>query len=373
MSLERRRLLILGGAALLSSACKDGSVIFTRQQDSKPEKPNRIPQVGSIVTDGYNPYLLSVNNTKYPIPDIKRYLVNSKRENEKILSGTAEVRDALIKYKTGVVPREKIIIIQGDVKINKPFGGELICIGGGFMTEDGIPKDGTVGFANSFVQFKKRLEKNGFTNLDEFFFPWGRKDLEIYSSLDTAKNPEESVDNMIEYIEYLVSEFPLCQQNWTVHSLAGTILVQTLIKRPDLLSFINNITFLSSPIRGIDAAHKNLLDIAISQSEIVRLYLGNEKVTSYLAKIWNDQKPVDELGKRLIDLNKGVIIAWAKNDPILSEDAIRIEGVTPLSISSQSFDIFKPLTYLDPHGATIRDSSIIEANAQKIGQNRAAV
>lgn len=373
---DRRRFLQLAGASLFLTACGEDFLIFQREQAKQSEKPNRIPQMGDVIMDGDKAYRI-VLDKKYPIPDLKKYLEYTEQENAEILSGTPEVKSALDRYETGIVPQQKIIIIQGDEKINKPEGGKLICIGGGFMTEDGIPSDGLISPANLFVPFKRRLEQNGFTFLDNFFFPWGKKDLKSYSSSDTAKNPEDSINDMIDYIEYLAREFPLTQQNWVVHSLAGVILIGALIKRPDLLGVIGNIAFLSSPIRGIDAIHKISLDIAKLQSEIVRLYLGNEKVSSYLAKIWMDkdkyQKQVDEIGKRLIDSGKGVLVAWAKNDLALSEDSVKIEGAKTIVILSESFDISKPLTYLDPHGATLRSDLVINETLEKIGQNRTAL
>lgn len=373
--IERRealKLIVAGGLGFAISACNGESIIFQREQNKSSEKPHRIPQMGEVITDGQKAYKL-IFNKKYPIPDLKIYFDYTECKEE-VLSETPQDLD---KYETGVVPQEETIIVQGDIKKNKPLGGKLICIGGGFMTEDGIPQDGLMRPEKLFVSYKNRLQKNGFTHMDEFFFPWGKENLDMYSALDTEKDPKESIDDMIRYIEFLAREFPLPQQNWIVHSLAGAILMGALIKRPDLLGLINNIVFLSSPIRGLDDTHKGLLDLAKSQNDTVKLYLGNEKVSSYLAEIWKDkdgyQKQADKVGKTLIDSGKGVIDAWATNDPILSEDMIRIDGATLITILNESFNIRDPFTYLDPHGSTLRNEMVIEKTVQRIGENRSAL
>lgn len=374
--IERRealKLIFAGGLGFAISACSGESIIFQREQNKPSEKLHRIPQTGDVMMDGEKTYR-KILDKKYLIPDLQKYLKYTKQENAEILSGTPEVLDALSKCETAAVPQEETIIVQGDIKKNKPLGGELICVGGGFMTEDGIPSNGLIRPANLFIPFKKRLEKNGFTHMDEFFFPWGKGNLDMYSALDTGKDPKESIDDMIRYIEFLAKEFPLVEQNWIVHSLAGVILMGALIKRPDLLGLINNIAFLSSPVRGLDDTHKSLLDLVKSQNDTVKLYLGNEKVSSYLAEIWKDkdgyQKQVDKVGKTLIDSGKGIIDAFATNDPILSEDMVRIDGATSITILNESFNIRDPFTYLDPHGSTLRNEMVIEKIAQKIGENR---
>lgn len=371
--ISRRRLLIdfIGVATL--TACNGLSVL---QKENKGKLPST-PKPGDLLMDGRSQiYLLGPNGRKYLVPDRDQYLFYTKQEGKIVLSETAEVRDALTKYPTAAVPQEEAIIVLGDIKKNKPKGGELIGYGTGFMTEDGIPKDGLMRPKGAFVRFKSRMQSLDFTEKDNLLDPWGkeREIFNTYSAVDTGQRLETSVDNLIDLLLWLYGKFPLCKQNWIVHSLDGVVFVLALMKKPELLSIINNLVLLSSPVRGLDPFHKALLDLVKGQYPILNDYLNNEKVSADLAKLWDSpshKKDVDELGKTMIALGIGLISAGARDDPIVSNEARKIEGAEDITIEG-GFNIGNPLTYLPAHGATIGSDLVIERAMKKIGKNRAA-
>lgn len=370
------RMLALGGAGFALSSC-NGLLVPQREG---LEKLVQTPKAGDLLMDKKSQiYLLGPNGRKYLVPDRDQYLFYIKQEGKIVLSGTREVEDALDRYPTAAVPQEKLIVVLGDIKTNKPKGGELIGYGTGFMTEDGIPNDGLVRPKGAFLRFKSRMQSLDFTERDNVLDPWGREReyreyFNTYSAADTGQGLETSVDNLIDYLLWLYGEFPLCKQNWIVHSLDGVVFVRALIKKPELLSIINNLILLSSPVRGLDPFHKALFDLARSQYPILDVYLNNEKVSTDLANLWNSaahQKAVDELGKTMVALHIGLISAGARDDLIVSNEARKIEGAEDITIEG-GFNIRNLLTYIPAHGVTIKSDLVIERTMKKIGQNRAA-
>lgn len=372
---SRRDFLIGASATTILTACDAGSILQSGQ-DRKEDKENG-PQMGDVIVVDGRAYKLRVKK-KFPIPDLNKYLEYTKHRG-RVLNETPQARTAFNQYPMGLVPKDKTIfdIYSGDPKNPKPLGGELNCYGGGFITEDGIPQDGFIRPKNIFVPIKTKLEENGFTFMDNFLLTWGKKLLDGYDAMDTAKDPEKSIGFTIEQIEWLAEMFPLAQQNWIVHSLAGVIIVGAFIKRPDLINVINNLILLSVPIRGFDFIQRNKIGIAKQLLKdnfpISSPLLNDEKVTDYLSKI-NDsptyKRELDKFGRDLRKSKKGFLIARTDNDPWVPTDSTIVEGADLITVSG-SFNSLNPLTYLDPHGRTLRSELVIKETRQRIGKNLA--
>lgn len=249
----RRKFLWPVLPALVLSACENQEepIIYQREQAKRKEN-NNPPEDGDIVVDGQASYLIRSNIAQL-IPDLQRFLYNSKFKG-RVLHPTGNILvDTFDKYLKHENIDTPYVIDQfsGQIRQAMPFGGEGIVYYPGLLTERGFPLD-TITFDNDgFVEIRKDLkEKSKFELSNSNFYTYSAVGLNSYTRADTLKPVMDNILNSIAYMSILERQQPYVQFTVIAHSFGGVLALEAVRRS---MGSVNNLILIDVPFEGFDA------------------------------------------------------------------------------------------------------------------------
>lgn len=363
---------LLGGAVLLSQVvlgCETPEESLISPQKSK--ELESVPQDGDVVVVREEPFLLR-NKKRYLIPDLRIYARNTKlkRYGRKTLylpQGSLQDRPM------GDVPRARRLFDKttNTEKIINPFGQEILVFFPGFITDGGMPYETIKPVSDTFVSLLVGLKPKGWGLADSLFFTYGKERLVEYEAKHTARAPEENMQYAIDFIATLKEEFPLAQFNIVCHSLGGLFGLAAAKKHFDA---INNLILINSPVRGIEGTlfRKGLVGTG---RKLLEPYVGDEKVSEYLFRIWESKEYQRELAGFVLfftSLGRQIINVVDENDPVVPVESSSVKGTKEMRLAKTTSASIPIGEWLVAHGRPLSDKGVIGKIGDELGENLAA-
>ncbi|MDP3726928.1 MAG: hypothetical protein Q8Q96_01265, partial [bacterium] len=318
----------VGALSLLSACAAEEEERLTQ----KPKEIEGIPKAGDLIITSEGAFLLRIGK-RYPISDLRIYARNTKLERygRKILYLP---QGSLGEYSIGDVSRKQRIWdgTTRTEKINNPSGQEILVFFPGFMTDGGMPYETIKPAEDTFVNLLVGLKPKKWGLENSFFFTYGKERLIEYEAKHTARSPEENMRHAIDFIGVLKEEFPLAQFNIICHSLGGLFGLAAAQKHFDA---INNLILINSPIRGIEGNlfRKGLVGAG---RKLLEPYIGDEKVSDYLFRIWGSKEYQEKLEKFVsffTSIGRKIIVVTDESDPIVPVESTLVKGVKEIRLA----------------------------------------
>lgn len=364
--------MVAAGTTLppLFSACQPPSE-EEKPEWQKPKEQQDAPREGDVAVSGEGVFLLR-NRKKYPVPDLGVYARNTKLEKygRKILYLP---RSKFEEYPRGEIFTERRIFDKttNTLKTNNSFGQEILVFFPGVMTDGGMPWETIRPASDTFVSLLVGLKQKKWGLADSFFFTYGKERLIEYEAKHTSRSPEENMRYAIDFIETLKNEFPLAQFNIICHSLGGLFGLAAAKKHFDA---INNVILINSPIRGIEGTlfRKGLVK---GGRELLKPYIGDEKVSDYLFSIWGNkeyQKELEEFVSFFTSTGRQIIIVADESDPIVPVESATVKGAKEIRLAKTTNAAIPINEWLVAHGRPLRDKEVAGQIGDELGENLAA-
>lgn len=295
------------------------------------------PQEGDLIAFG-NTYYLLRNDKRYPMSaqEFATYRSLSKL-NEYGRRVFINPNREYLSLPIGVAPKELAILdpFTGQLKRNKPLGGEMNIFIPGCFTDGGVVFEWP--FSNLFGKLRgeEGLGEKEWDKLDSFFFTYGAKGLDVFQSRDTAKDPIVNMNNALEFIERIKEELPFVQVNIFAHSLGTLFALEIAKKHPDI---INNLVLIGGPVRGLNrnGIVKGPFDLPVPRRTAATVFKNglrtvgiNEYVTDHLLALWEDkgyQKELDAFIEWFRQLGKGLLEFSSLDDRIVPPESTLLRG-----------------------------------------------
>ena len=348
---------VLGLAALLS------------QNGISPLFAEDDPQMGDVLTVGRESFLLR-SNKAYLIPDLEKYIKNKKlnRYGRKIYPVS---RGFLNQYEVVSDFDSRPLIpdpVTGELKNAKPFGGEMIDFYSGIFTSEGMPHDQVIPEVDTFRYIIDDLEeRKNFQVGDYLFYNHGAGKFDKFTPKDTLQPPEENIEFALSRAEKIKNDFPLVQLNMIGHSFGCIMALEVARKHPDL---INSLTLINGPVRGIEW---NLIREGLRKvvRPLIWPFVGEEYVTDYLVKKWEDkvyQRELDEFVRDFLRMGRSITVVIAENDPIVPKESALLPGAltVTLMVGDPRLNFME---YPKEHGLPLKHSKVVPLIGDIVGDN----
>lgn len=338
----------------------------TRERVKTKELEN-IPRDGDvIIVDGM--FNLLRDNRRYLLSreafEQYRRLTKFDQYGRRVFpSATIDLR----RYAIGEIPRLPTIIdpFTGDLKRNKPAGGEILMFFSGFLDDSGVPYATIRPSKDTFVAKRRELEKDDWSFFDSFFFTHGIRGIDEYKTADTV-DPNKDIRYGLEFGETIIEQFPLVQVNIIAYSAGGLPAIEFAKRHPGV---VNNLFLISVPARGLRPTIERQFK-ARAVHELLQRIGTEEGLTEYLFTIWKDKKyqqELDEFSLSFTAQGKGLYTASSANDEIVPPESSHLEGA--VNIVEAMGGSANPI---DGHGRPLSNSKVIETGRRAIGKNLAA-
>lgn len=393
----RRDLILRKIPLVIAATLLTPSVLISCDKQETKENINS-PREGDLFVLNEKTYLLR-NNKRYPIPNLEKYKRYTKFEpyGRKIFTSPAGSFNQLPLGEISKLPTI-IDLFTGEIKKNRPFGGEINVYFSGFLTDGGNISETIRSATDSFVDIRKNLLAQGWDpSLESIFFTYGEKAIEKataeYKAKNTARPPTENIKNALEFFQVLKEQFPPVQFNVFGHSLGAIFALEIARKHSDA---INNLILINGPIRGLEASFLEKMAVKLALKPALMPFIGGieEKVTDYLFGIWEDkdyQKKLEEFVRFFTSIGRRMTIVIDKTDPIVPEESAVVSGaeIIPLSTDNPPVISVRDLigigisgiseeewmemgkNLLQAHGRPLKDKRVIEEIGKRIGQDLA--
>lgn len=319
----RRQLLIAPALSLLQNPKPPQYQWRSDQEEERTpfEERQNIPLLRDVIRYG-NTYYLIGRDRVYPMTPsgFEEYRYKSffnERGRRVFVNQGVELLD----LPRGKLINEEVIYedFTGAPKFTKNKGGVINVFIMGSFSDQGVLYDITPTIELfPAIRGEEGLGALGWTDLDSFFFLYGKRGIDAFTPADTVKDPQEIFRDSDEFMDYLEETFPFCQINLFEHSW-GVVIGQRMAQR--YAHMINARVSIAGPTRGINKKGRAWIPPGIPihrefAADIFRTFLRvtgiDERMTTHLFSIWNDkgyQKELDEFpaqfrgaGKILLDL-----------------------------------------------------------------------
>ena len=372
---SRRRLLQAAAIPFITPlllACQVPSTPIEKIIPSPTKEKENIPREGDIAAMN-NAYYLIRNGMKYLLSNPQEYkrLTKFDKYSRRILPFSPGDFD---KYQSGKVSEEKYIIdlFTGQLKENRPLGGEINIYFPGFLTDGAMPYDLLIPRKDTFIAIRKNLEKNKWGEVESLFFTYGKSKFEEYGPKDTAIDPRENIKYALEFFKSLKESFPLVQFNLIGHSLGALFALEVARKYPDA---VNNLILLSGPVRGFKYDFVRAQEIEFVRQALMKLGII-EEVIDYLVALWKDknyQKGLDDFVKSFTASGKKIQVYTSNADSIVFEEEAYLPGVTTIiDAGGRKGGLAAIPRIFEEHSRTHHDPVVQEKINNMIGENLAA-
>lgn len=280
-----------------------------------------------------------------------------------------------------------IDLYTGDVKFSSEVLNLFIP---GSLTEGGIMHS-PIPLQSLHPAIQGGLSELGWTQFHTLYFTWGKKELKEFSAADTVKDPEETSQNIFEYMDYLEENLPYTQLNTFEHSY-GVVVGDEMAKRYPHM--INTRVTVSGPSRGLDKIGFVIIppfDIPIPRGIAAYIFSGflraagiDERMTARLFSNWNDkkyQRELDESAATFEGMGRAHLDLTSVDDLIVPvESTLRRGKVNELNgrrvPSAWKLLLEKPRDPVDAlirhHWALLKHPLMVGLVKEAIGENRAA-
>lgn len=327
------------------------------------------PQMGDVLQVGREAFLLR-SNKAYLIPDLEQYIRNTKfngygRKIHPVSRSVLSQYQVISKFDSRPLIPDPV---TGELKNAKPFGGEMIDFYSGIFTSEGIPHDQVVPERDTYKYIIDDLEeRKNFKVGDYLFYNHGAGQFDKFTPKDTLRPPEENIEFALSRAEQIKNSCPLVQLTAVGHSFGSVIALEVARKHPDL---INNLILINGPVRGIEwnFLREGLRNIV---RPLIRPFVGEEYVTDYLAKRWENktfQRELEEFVRNFTGMGRDLTVVIAENDPIVPKASALLPGA--LTITLTVGDPRLNFTeYPREHGLPLKHSKVVPMISNIIGDN----
>lgn len=364
----KRDLLIVGGIFVVS-ACTNPEGFLRKMSSPKKETKEEIPFMGDIVVIGSTPFLLR-EGKKYKIPDLNQYKKLTKMDQKGQRKVLVNPNIDFSRLPVSDVPQTPLIIdpFTGQIKKNKPFGGEINVYFAGMLTDARKIPDLINPTDEMFLEIKGKdgLEQKRWTLLDNLHFNYGKRGLETYEAKDTIRDPRENIKAGVEFIKVLKEQFPLVQFNLFGHSLGAFLALQSAMEHMDA---VNNLVLISGPLRGIQGNLDRRAEAEGLKLLIKAEWGTNEHVIDYLFDLWSSkshQEKLDEFSTKFTSSGRGLFCVAAESDKIVPYQSALLNGAKNIVLTGGG------LNPLASHGAGLSDQNVKKEIINMVGENLAA-
>lgn len=380
---SRREFLVGSSTAAISLAildCKDSTTVVEEKPPVLEEQEEEKPQMGDVVIVGRrNGYLLREEKV-YPIPQLEKYIAWSKigQYGRNVFPVSA---DFLSQYPRGEVPTmpDVLDLFTGNLKRNKPFGGEMNVFFAGFMSDDGEIFQTVRPVEGTFTSQRNQLQKGRWGIEDTFFFMYGERavltGIAEYRAIHTARDPRENMRHADEFMRTLKEQFPLCQFNIIGHSLGALFALEAARKHRDA---VNNLILINGPVRGLEDTWWRKGAVRLLHDTLFRLKTGEEYVSDYLFSLWKNktyQEELDDFTSSFVSSGRKLTVVIDKADPVVPIESAKLNGADEILISESGNPMLNrlldcipnPLNCAQDHGRPLRHLVVHEKIADRLG------
>lgn len=368
-----RRSFLIGTSIFFVFACANPESFLKNVPSSQKETKEDLSLMGDVVVVDNEPFLLR-NGQRYLIPDLNLYRRLTKMEQKGKRKIHLNPNVDIQRFPIGVVPQTQAIIdpFTGQIKRNKPFGGEVNVYFAGMLTDARKIPLTTMDLINPtnemFLEIKgeKGLGQKNWNLLDSLHFNYGKRGLETHEAKDTIRDPRENIKEAIEFIKVLKEQFPLVQFNLFGHSLGAFLALHAAMEHMDA---VNNLILISGPLRGIEGTLARRSEAQGLKLLIKTQWRTDEQVIDYLFDLWGNkayQEKLDGFSTKFVSTNRGLFCAVAESDKIVPYKSALLKGAKNIVLTGEG------LNPLASHGVGLSDQNVIKETINLIGENLAA-
>lgn len=371
------KIVAFGGVGLAVYACNSGEIL---DAVSDTERKEGEPKNGDILVLGSESQLLRLGQ-RFNLEDLQTFLRRSKSKGKIFRLSEGQAKGVLAKYPQGKLNLDfKFIVGQGDIKRINRNGGEKLIYAQGFLSSDSRPYFKIIPRRDALTELRKDLKELGWDPgndevwLDSYIFTFSEDELKSYGISGTFNDPEVVKISARNFIRKRLEQNPLDQNNGFGHSLGGNYILEMAMAYPDAF---NNLTFINSPIMGLDLNIFQKAGIGMLKENLAQFGVDPTKVIDYLSSLWNDEYH-NKVKKFMTDFTRRrgrVLIVYTKGDVFAPRESTGIDefkdipGVEVLVVDAGDVNPFNPVEVFQAHGLTLSDKRVLNKSKEMVGKN----